>query len=68
VRAFSNCKRNNLPNCVTPIFKKTVGYVYAVDGVNLTVQKGKTHALVGESGCRKTTLGQAILQLGSGDG
>jgi peptide/nickel transport system ATP-binding protein len=45
------------------LFKRTVGYVYAVDGVNLTVSKGKTLALVGESGCGKTTLGQALIQL-----
>jgi len=49
---------------VKGILKKTVGYVYAVDGVNLTVHRGKTHALVGESGCGKTTLGKAILRLG----
>ena len=46
------------------ILKRTVGYVYAVDGVNLTIRKGKTLALVGESGCGKTTLGKAILRLG----
>ena len=46
------------------ILKRTVGYVYAVDGVSLTIPKGKTLALVGESGCGKTTLGKAILRLG----
>lgn len=49
---------------VKGILKKTVGYVYAVDGVNLSIHKGKTLALVGESGCGKTTLGKAILRLG----
>lgn len=49
---------------VKGILKRTVGYVYAVDGVNLTVPKGKTLALVGESGCGKTTLGKAALRLG----
>lgn len=35
----------------------------AVDGVSFTVSKGETVGLVGESGCGKTTLGRAILQL-----
>ena len=39
------------------------GYVKAVDGVSLTIQQGKTLALVGESGCGKTTVGKSILQL-----
>ena len=45
------------------IFKKNVGHVRAVDGVDLTVRKGQTLALVGESGCGKTTLGKALIQL-----
>ena len=49
---------------VKGILKRTVGYVYAVDGVSLTIPKGKTLALVGESGCGKTTLGKAALRLG----
>ncbi len=44
-------------------FKRTVGHVYAVDDVSLEVKKGQTLALVGESGCGKTTLGKGILQL-----
>ncbi len=39
------------------------GYVYAVDGIDLTIRRGKTLALVGESGCGKSTVGKAILQL-----
>ena len=34
------------------------GYVKAVDGVSLTINQGKTLALVGESGCGKTTVGE----------
>ena len=49
---------------VKGILRRTVGYVYAVDGVSLTIPKGKTLALVGESGCGKTTLGKAALRLG----
>ncbi|CAK0759316.1 Glutathione import ATP-binding protein GsiA [Gammaproteobacteria bacterium] len=39
------------------------GYIHAVDGVSLTVCAGHTVALVGESGCGKTTVGKGILQL-----
>lgn len=45
------------------LFKKTVGHVRAVDGVSLSIERGKTLALVGESGCGKTTVGRTILQL-----
>ena len=42
---------------------RTVGHVYAVDGVSLHVRRGETYGLVGESGCGKSTLGRAILRL-----
>ncbi|MDP2177504.1 MAG: ABC transporter ATP-binding protein [Methylobacter sp.] len=45
------------------IFKRIVGYVRAVDGVSFDIQQGKTLALVGESGCGKTTLGKSLLNL-----
>lgn len=45
------------------IFDKTVGHVYAVDGVDLQIRRGETYGLVGESGCGKSTMGRAILAL-----
>ena len=47
----------------TGIFKRVTGHVKAVDGVDLTIFPGETLALVGESGCGKTTVGRTILQL-----
>jgi len=44
-------------------FQRTVACVKAVDGVTLSISKGKTLALVGESGSGKSTIGQAILSL-----
>jgi len=45
------------------VFRHTVDYVRAVDDVSLDVPQGQIVALVGESGCGKTTLGRAVLQL-----
>jgi peptide/nickel transport system ATP-binding protein len=45
------------------VLQRVSGHVRAVDGVDLTIFPGETLALVGESGCGKTTVGRAILQL-----
>lgn len=45
------------------LFKRTVGWVKAIDGINLKIYPGRTVAVVGESGSGKTTLAKAILQL-----
>ena len=39
------------------------GQLHAVDDVNLTIQKGKTLGVVGESGCGKSTFGRVVLRL-----
>jgi len=44
-------------------FKRTIGQVKAVDGITLDVHRGQTVALVGESGCGKSTTARAILRL-----
>ena len=45
------------------LFKRTVGQVRAVDGVDLSVRQGETLGIVGESGCGKSTLGRSIIKL-----
>ena len=43
-------------------FRRVVGHVKAVDGVNLFIRPGETLGLVGESGCGKTTTGRCIIR------
>jgi len=45
------------------LFKSVAGYVRAVDGVTLEIPSHRTLALVGESGCGKTTIGKGLLRL-----
>ncbi|MDQ1333792.1 MAG: peptide/nickel transport system ATP-binding protein [Thermodesulfobacteriota bacterium] len=49
-------------------FQRIAGWVKAVDGINLEIEKGKTLGLVGESGCGKSTVARLILRLLEPDG
>jgi len=50
------------------LFRRTVGHIKAVDGVDITVREGQTLGVVGESGSGKTTLGLALLRMISSQG
>jgi oligopeptide/dipeptide ABC transporter ATP-binding protein len=45
------------------IWTKVVGWVKAVDGISFSIREGETLAIVGESGCGKTTTAKLILRL-----
>jgi microcin C transport system ATP-binding protein len=58
--------------CIFPIksgfFRRTIGEVRAVDGVDIQIRPGETLGIVGESGSGKTTLGMSLLQLQGSEG
>ncbi len=55
--------RKHFPVTEGLVLMKTVGWVRAVDGVSFEVRRGETLALVGESGCGKTTTAKLVLRL-----
>jgi microcin C transport system ATP-binding protein len=49
-------------------FRRTVGMIKAVDGINMVIPAGRTLGIVGESGSGKSTLGMCLLRLTGGRG
>jgi len=45
------------------LLRRTVGHVYAIDGVSFSIAEGETLGLVGESGCGKSTVARAVMRL-----
>lgn len=45
------------------VFRRRTGWVYALNDINLSINKGEVLAVVGESGCGKSTLGNSLLGL-----
>src|SRR5438477_8652902 len=45
------------------LLRRTVGQVYAVDGVSFSIAEGETLGLVGESGCGKSTVARTVMRL-----
>ena len=45
------------------VLRRTVGHVYAVDGVSFSIPRAQTLGLVGESGCGKSTVGRTAMRL-----
>jgi len=50
------------------LFRRTIGHVKAVDGIDLAIRAGETLGVVGESGSGKSTLGYALLRLQRAEG
>ena len=50
------------------LFRRTIGHVKAVDGIDVSIRAGETLGVVGESGSGKSTLGMSLLRLQQAEG